>query len=185
MENDQKAKMDDDLRRKLDRLCSMKLQPALHLSQRFDSIISSIDFDAESILDALGNDAKKPGKQRQTLSKTNEDSRFEFIRILKLLETSLHARLLPNEVGKDFTELEDRVKEFGKMSVGRDGGINQLEDAYIQLVLEITEMMKAEEIKIFGNQTIFYLSSDQRNRLGDLYHFTGVFLTDEQIECAR
>ena len=176
--------MDDDLRRKMDHLHLIKKLPALFLAQRFDSIINSIDYDAERIMSEIGNDSK----QESVTQEVNE-ARCEFVRILKLLEKDLQARLLTNggtrELGEDFASLSDRVEAFRKISAGQEGDINDLEDSYADLILEIREMVNAEERNIFGNQSVFYVSSADQSKLGSLFHFEDVNFTNEQIELMK
>ena len=79
---DQKSAMDQDLGRMLDSLFAKKRQPALHLSQRFDQIINSIDLDAETFIQDVGKKAKT-AKYHQV--------RCEFVRIIKALEQKLYS----------------------------------------------------------------------------------------------
>ena len=176
--------MDDDLKRKLDHLHLIKKLPALFLAQRFDSIINSIDLDAEQIMSDFGKDSNQESKTGEV-----NETRCEFVRILKLLEKDLQARLLTNggtrELGEDFASLSDRVEAFRKLTAGHEGDINDLEDSYADLILEIREMVNAEERSIFGNQSIFYVSSKDPSKLGSLFHFEDVCLTNEQIELVK
>lgn len=176
-------KMNDDLKRKLDNLFGMKMQPSLHLSKRFDEIISKIDYDAERIMLDLENKSKASATECQETEKVN-DARFEFVRILRVLERNLRTQLLTNQPKKldhAFLTIEQRAKELRELTVGQEVGIYDLEDAYLQLILDITEMENAEESKLFAKQTICYMSSTQQTELGSLYHLTDVFLTDEQL----
>ena len=177
--------MDDDLRRKMDHLYLIKKLPALFLAQRFDSIINSIDLDAERIMSEF--DGKDPNQESKT-QEVNE-ARCEFVRILKLLEKDLQTRLSTNgtkELGEDFASLSDRVEAFRKISeAGHEGDINDLEDSYADLILEIKEMVNAEERSIFDNQNIFYVSSRDPSKLGSLFHLEDVNLTNEQIEFVK
>lgn len=84
-----------------------------------------------------------------------------------------------NKIDTAFEALEKRVKEFQETPFSHEDDINDFEDSYIQLVLEITEMADSEESKIFDNQTIFYLSSADKSELGMLFHLTNVTLTNE------
>ena len=183
MDFDLKTKMDDVLKQKLDHVFSIKMQPALYLSKRFDSIVSSIDLDAEQIM-------RKLGQHSEEASKVN-NARCEFIRILKATEKNLQTRVLANEPltrqpGEAFEALEKRVKEFRETSISQgDDGINDLEDTYGQLVVEIAEMDNAEDADIFGNQTMFYWSSDGQRELGSLFHLSTVTLTLGQLDCMR
>ena len=185
MEADLKARMDDDLRRKLDRLYSMKMQPALHLSQTIDSLINSIDLDAERQLLIIENKQTSVRERQATVN----GARCEFVRILKALEKNLHTRLLTNqkkELGKDFVALEERVNEFRNTSISQEDDMYEFEDSFVQLVLDMDEMTNKVESSIFDNQTIVYLSStDDQSELGSLFHLTGVSLTTEQIECLK
>ena len=177
--------MDDDLKQKMDHLYLIKKLPALFLAQRFDSIINSIDLDTERIMaESGGKDSNQESESREV-----NEARCEFVRILKLLEKDLQARLSTNgtrELGEDFACLSDRVEAFRKISeAGHEGDINDLEDSYADLILEIREMVNAEERSIFGNQNIFYSSSRDQSKLGSMFHLEDVNLTNEQIEFVK
>lgn len=188
MEVDFKPKMAEDLRRRLDRLYAMKMQPGLHLSQKFDEIINLIDLDAERILQDLSDHSESNPEKPQSAREVNE-ARCEFVRILKALEQNLQSRLLANEpkkVDKAFAALEERVKDLESTPFSVEDDINEFEDTYVQLVLEVTEMAIAKEKEILANQTVFYMKSmASESALGILFHLTGVYLTKEQIESAR
>ena len=152
---------------------------------RRDSTPSStaLIMDAERIMAEIGNDSNQESETQEV-----NEARCEFVRILKLLEKDLQARLLTNgtrELGEDFASLSDRVEAFRKISAGHEGDINDLEDSYADLILEIREMVNAEERSIFGNQSIFYVSSRDQSKLGSLFHFKDVNLTNEQIEFVK
>ena len=108
-----KEKMNGYLEQRLDHLHSMiTLPPELFLSQKFDSIISSIDMDAELIMAGLAKDSNEEEKDTdQTATKINE-ARCEIVRILKLVETNLQTQLLTHnksqELGEAFEALEKR-----------------------------------------------------------------------------
>lgn len=168
--------MAQDLRRRLDSLFVMNMQPALHLSKKFDHIVNRIDYEAELML----MDSPKRFGIKSPSNKEINEARCEFIRILRLLENKLNARLLANETkepGEDFDVLEKRVKEFQD---SEEGDINDLEDSYVKLVLDITQMANAVESNIFGCQTILYVSCG--SILGSLFHLTDVYLTNEQTD---
>ena len=113
MEADLKAKMDADLKQRIDGLYSIKMQPSLQISSRLDFIISSIDFDAERIMFDLGEDSKKAPKA------VNE-ARCEFVRIVKAVEQKLLSRIQANEpkkADKAFEALESRVNEFSSTTL--------------------------------------------------------------------
>ena len=187
MESELKPRMNDDLGRTLDRLCMMKLQPALYLSQKMDSVINNIDLDAERILLALGEDSANAESQLEAAAKVNE-ARCEFVRILKALEQGLQARLTTGgtkKLDKGFLDLQERVKEFQSTPFSSEDDINDLEDSYVQLIVDINDMTNDAESKIFGNQTIFYLNSRRPSELGSLFHLADVYLTNEQIDCLR
>ena len=186
MGEDLKSRMDQDLSQKLNSLFVMRMQPALHLSKWFDDVINKIDYDAELIMMGDGAVTYSPDSTESpaATSKVNE-ARCEFIRILKLLEQNMQTQLLANETkepGKVFAILQERVKEIRSTPFSSKDDINDLEDSYVGLVLEIREMARAEESKIFGNQTIFYLNSRRPSELGSVFHLTGVFLTSEEID---
>ena len=187
MQSDLKQQMEEDLGRMMDRLCLMKLQPALYLSQKFDSIINAIDLDAERILMELVENSTMIGSEPEAASKMNE-ARCEFVRILKLLEQSLQTRLAiggKRELVGRFRDLQERVQKFQSTPFSSGDDINELEDSYTQLVLELTEMTNTEQSNIMGNQTVFYLSSNEPRILGSLFHLTGVYLTTEEIDCLK
>ena len=186
MEDDLKLRMNQDLQNKLDRLCLMKLQPALYLSHKFDDIISKIDYDAELLMNELGS-REKPVKNEPTTLQVNE-ARCELIRILKIVAENLRAQLLENEskeIDQDFVALQEKIELFQGTPFSSGDDINDLEDSYVQLLLEVTKMSDFQESRIFGGQTIFYLSSNGENKFGCLFHLADVYFTKEQIEYLR
>ena len=185
MDSDLKAKMDQDLRKKLDRLFLMKTQPSLHLSNQFDEIISKVDYDAERLMVELESDPTPYMEGEQSAEEVN-GARCEFVRIFEVLRKNLHTRLWATQtvpLDETFKAVDKRVNEFLQMNLSQGHDINDLEDCYVQLVLEMREMSNEEESKIFNNQSIFYLSSDTERRFGGLFHLTGVCLNIEQIGC--
>ena len=81
--------------------------------------------------------------------------------------------------------LGDRVQEFKRRTESsNEDDISDLEDSYVQLTLDMIELTNAEEGKIFGNQTFFYANSCYK-ALGNLFHLTGVSLTNEQIDFVK
>ena len=135
-------------------------------------------------------DCGKDFKQEETTKKTEEvnEARCEFLRTLKMLEKSLHAQLLANEskeLDQAYVDLERRVVGFRNTVVSQEDDLNEAEDTYVQLALEIREMTNREESKLIDGQTIFYVSSGHKNQLGNLVHLTGVYLTQEEIDCLR
>ena len=189
MDADLKSRMDQDLTQKLDSLFAMKMQPALHLSKKFDDIVNRIDYDAERILlnQSADSGSSNTSETLASTSKVNE-VRCEFVRILKLLEQNLQTQLLANEtkeLGEDFEVLQKLVEEFQNTAFSPEDDINDFEDSYVHLVIKITGLTNAEECNIFGNQTIVYLSYNHPSELGSLIHLTDVFLTNEQIDFLR
>ena len=185
MDSDLKVKMDQDLRKRLDRLFLMKTQPRLHLSNQFDEIISKVDYDAERLMLELESDPTPYMEGEQSAEEVNR-ARCEFVRIFEVLRNNLYTRLLATQtvpLDETFKAVDKRVNEFLQMNLSQGRDINDLEDGYVQLVLEIREMSNEEESKIFNNQSIFYLSSDVKRRFGGLFHLTGVCLNTEQIGC--
>ena len=186
MDTDLKAKMNEDLERELDHLYSMKLQPELHLAKKFDSIISTIDFDAERIILDLG-EASIGSRVFKMAEKVNQ-ARCEYVRILRDLEKHLAPRSATKTLGEAFQSLDRRVNEFREKEASQFDDIFALEDWFVQLVLEINEMTKAEESTLMTNETIFYNSSTDKSKLGNLFHFKGLTegtLTEEQIDFLR
>ena len=185
MEASVKSRMDKDLKDRLDCLYAMKMQPALHLSKKFDEIISRIDYDAE---DKMERPFLFPfGNETVPSAAEINDARCEFVRILRALETKLHSQLLANEpkkVDQAFEDLEDRVEEFRSTESSNEEDMSDFEDSYVQLTLDMIEMTNAEECKIFDNQTVFYANS-RLYELGSLFHLTGVSLTKEQIDYVK
>ena len=188
MEDDLKARMDKDLKNKMDRLFLMKLQPALYLSQRIDEIVSTIDYSAEQRLD------NERSWEKTSYSTYFNQARCEMIRIVKAVEKNLHNQLLADEPTRrradpTFMALQARVDEFQSTPFSSEDNGNDLDDSYVQLALEIIEMSDTQERWIFGGQTIFYLISPyffgSGNQIGRLFHLTNDFLTTEQIEYIR
>ena len=187
MEASVKSRMDKELKDRLDCLYAMKMQPALHLSKKFDEIISEIDYDAEQIM--IWSQRFMFPVENETFPSAAEinDVRCEFVRILRALEKKLHSQLLANEPKKGdqaFAVLEDRVETFRNTELSNEEDIGDLEDSYGQLTLDMIEFTNAEECKIFDNQTVFYANA-RIKELGSLFHLTGVSLTEEQIDFVR
>ena len=186
MEDDLKSRMVRDLKNKFESLCLMKMQPQLHLSERMNEITNRIDYDAELLIAELEANTE-PTENAPTSLQINE-ARCELVRILKIVAENLHLRLLENasnELESAFVSLQERVDEFESTPFTPEDEINDLEDSYVKLVLDITEMANSVENRIFGGQSIFYLSSTEENKLGRLFHLTDIFLTADQKEYLR
>ena len=176
-----KKRLDDDLRKKLDHLQSIQVQTSLYLARRFDEIRSQIDFDAEKAFQGIKHD----GKDSESKHKI-KDARLEFIRILNAEESKLRSKLSGQALSPSeaYLNLEKKVVEFLKRS-GEEEDINDLEDSYVELVMQILDLIHLEERKLFDNQTFFYMSSIQENQVGALFHLIDECLTDAEPACFK
>ena len=174
----------------LDRLLEARMTPALCISQKLGDVVNRIDSDAERLLE------KDAGNVEST-EQVNA-ARCEFIRIVRVFEKRLLKRLETNETKKledssetlyheSFEALKERVEKFQSTSVDKENDINDLEDLYGQLVLELEEMTNNEESSVFDNQSMFYVSSTNtvRESFGNLLHIKGVTLSEGQIDFLR
>ena len=176
MANDKK-RLNDDLRKKLEHLQSIQVQPSLYLARRFDEIRSQIDFDAEKAFQGIKHD----GKESESKDKI-KDARLEFIRILNAEESKLRRKLSGQALSPSeaYLNLEKKVVEFLKRS-GEEEDINDLEDSYVELVMQILDLIHLKERKLFDSKTFFYMSSYRENQLGALIHFTDECLSDSEL----
>ena len=172
-----KLKMDQDLERRLDHLYGMLMQPSFHLAKTFDEIRSYVDYDAERI---------QINEDDSAVYSNIQDARLEFIRILNAIEERLRSRLSnkPPGTNEAYESLEKRVNEFMETPCVPER-LNDLEDEYVQLALELIEQTNAQEKEIFDNQTVLYRSSGDQSKLGNLVHVGDVCLTREEISVMR
>lgn len=173
---DEKLKLTNDLKKKLDHLFFVNERPALHLSYKFDDIRNKIDIDAEQILQLMAKSKQPTAKSIET--RTNE-ARTSFIKILKDMESRLQANLPPKSSAEEYLALEKRVEEF--TSSGSFDDIYELEDRYLELALAILEQTNKLEKQIFAGETIVYLSSKSSRNIGPLVRLAGHYLVTEEL----
>ena len=131
-----KQVMNQDLRRRLDFLHGIPMQPSLHFARTFDELRSSVDYDAERIL--IQDDSAEATR--------TADARLEFICILNAIEERLRARLSikPPGINKAYEALERRVNDFMEKPCTTES-LNDLEDEYAQW-LELSSFMRFKSI---------------------------------------
>ena len=173
---DEKLKLANDLKKKLDHLFFVNEQPALHLSYRFDDIRNKIDIDAEQILQVMAETESQAVRALET--RTNE-VRANFIKILKEMESRLQANLAPTTSAEEYKALEKKVEEFTSSESFDD--IYELEDRYLELALAILEQTNKLEKQIFAGETIVYLSSKSSRNIGPLVRLAGHYLVTEEL----
>ena len=83
-----------------------------------------------------------------------------------------------------YFQLEQRVKDFSE-ALDRQESINDFEDVYTQLLLDIANQIYLREKEIFDNQSIFYKSSSDPTKFGTLIHLTDECLSQSQINFLR
>ena len=175
--NDYVLKLQKDLRKKLDCLCWMHNEPTLHVAQHFAELRRQVDLDAERLLSEIQTmkcDTEKTPKD----SDVNE-KRLEFIRILEELEKRTSLQPKPQTTSSDvYASFEQRVEAFKDSS----SSLDILEDLYVLLAREIIAEYEWLERRIFGEQTVIYLPSENQDRLGSILYFGDIFLRREDIK---
>ena len=114
---DEKKRRDDDLRKRLDHLYSMQVQPSLYLARRFDELRNEVDLNAEKAMAFIkpstseddGDEDYKPMSRYQI-----NDARLEFIRILGAVEQKIRNQLSTKSAlaSEAYSHMEKRVFEF-------------------------------------------------------------------------
>ena len=175
------SKLQADLRTKLDRLCWTHNEPALHVAEHFAELRSQVDYDAERVLNEI-----QPNRNEKVDSKEMakvDRVRVEFIRILQELEKRIGERLSNTKPRAHsievYVSMQQRVNAFLDDS---SRSLEDLDDLYIQLAREIIAEIDRIEKSYFGEQTIIFLPSKGKNRLGSLVYFGDIFLNPRQVE---
>ena len=143
------SKLQEDLRKKLDRLSWMHNEPALFVAEHFAELRNQVDLDAEELLSEIQSVKRDTGKAPK-VSDMNE-TRLEFIRILEELEKRTGHQTKPespaSEVYASFEQRIDAFKDFKK-------SLDDLDESYIQLAREIITETDRLEQRLLGEQTI-------------------------------
>lgn len=172
MDDNKSSLFKPDLQKKLDGLLSIYDHSAYHLSEYFFDVRSQIDYDVEK----LAYCREDPSDETTNLV---YDMREEFLRVLKHEEErtlkQLPAKSRPAK--EEYATLAQKVDQF-EASPG-------CADQYAQLALKILDEKNQLASRLFGGQTIFYLSSTQEDSLGNLIHLTCDRLSKDEINCVR
>ena len=184
MSDEEIVKLSDDLRKKLNRLGSMIDRPLMHVIEYFSDLRFRIDLDAETLI----KDFDEKEEDEEEVKHVNE-TRDEFLRILKVLEESLLKKLsstdLPDECREKFGALKKRTEHFEKTLI-REGDIGEIEEAYVKLALDLINEKNEVERRLLGEQSIFYYSSkDHATQLGLLIYFPDDYLSQEDLSSLR
>ena len=167
------SKLQEDLRKRLNRLRWMHNEPALHVAEHFAELRNQVDYDAEKQIEML----REEGKEEEIV--TINGKRIEFIRILDELEKRTCRQSKPQKPASDiYASLEQRVEAFKDSS----SSLDDLEDSYLQLVQEINDETDRAEKRLFGEQTIIYWPHWHESELGSLVYFDDVFLSKLDID---
>ena len=167
------SKLQDDLRKRLNCLCWMQNEPALHVVEHFAELRNRVDYDAEKQIEMV----RRKGDEN-AIAQVN-GKRMEFIRILQELEKSI---CIHPKIGLESSEitasLEKRVEAFKDSS----SSLDDLEDSYVKLAREIINETDRVEKRILGDQTIIYCPHQNPSELGSLIYFDDVFLRKRDID---
>ena len=174
-------KLRDDLKAKLDHLSWMHNEPALFVSDLFDDLRSYVDFDAEKLLGKIQqatNDSENIPNESDVTA-----TRLEFIRILVELEKRINICPKPQTTSSEaYAYLEQRINAFKDLTCSLD----DLEDSYVQLALELVDETERVEKRLIGEETIIYWpSKDKDRRLGSLVYFGDLFLTYRDFDIMK
>ena len=200
--SDEISELKEDLLKKFDRLCLIQAQPALFVTERFDEIRYEIDFDAERIIESSRENQESDQKSSDSDSSDddNDDSiaqkedlqdfinglREGYIHVLKTREESI-LEYLSNSYATEqrgFSALKQKVDDFiSRSSAGSK--LDELEDEYIRLALDIVNETRLLERAAFHSQTIFYLKSTMPNTFGKLVHLADEYFNSEEIEMLK
>lgn len=168
-----------DLSDKFNKLCSIRCQHALFVSEYFFDLRNSIDYDAERALSNLKIDPA----QFDAINRT----RTEWIDLLdhieKTLISQLSAESRPN-LDEDFPSIKHNIDQF-QSPPGQDVDLDAKKAEYAQIVLEIINEATELEKKLLGKQTIFYLSSSSESALGTLFYVPKVHLSSYDLSFLR
>ena len=199
-----------DLGEKLERLRWLLEWPELFIAEHFASIINRIDWDAERLISNLCTRFDAINHRASSKKLTNNSDQFftdefklidpskkidetnaarkKFVELLHDTEASLYRMLSStssSSLDKSFSELEKRYEQF---SASADfTNLVEMEEAYIQLALDIIKATNELEMCLLSNQTFIYLSRDDANitTIGNLIHFWWEFLNRDELACFR
>ena len=182
------TELKSDLTKKLNNLCSTHDQPALFVSEHFFDLRNSIDYDAERELNEPQShevvdeeDANELRKKEAAINSV----RSEFIKFLKQMEQKAMDELPAKSKTSDevYASIKERVEKFILTNADQDFDLNRYENEYSLLCLEMFKQMCELEKRLLGNQTIFYVSSN--DKLGALCVLPNDFLNKHEINSIK
>ena len=172
--------MDQNLVKKLEWMRLMTFRPACFIADCFYETRNAIDYDVESLLEHMAITDYDDDDADELAIRANR-SRDEFIRILGALEELLLGELVsksaPIEV---FERLVRKVAEFQLTAAG-GVEICELEEAYVQLALEIEDEAKRRAESLLGGQTVVYVPRNDGREVGWLVYLTEHFLDRHEL----
>ena len=173
------VKMQQDLEKKLKHLSLIHDQPALHVANEFYELRNTIDVDAEELFARFRQEM--PDDAHNEVFKANK-TRVEFIRILRELEQRCLTQL-PE------TNTVSSAEAYGnfraKIESLKDCPTDRLKEVYLKLALKLIEKTYELEKRLLGEQTLVYVFSGDKTRLGQLIHIGEFRLRCHEIDCLR
>ena len=174
--SEQAITLKQDLEKKLDKLCFIQDQTTLHVTEEFYELRNKIDIDAEEVLQRLR--ASKHDEQSDEVVVVNK-TREEFIGILRELEKRCLDQLSEANKSNSAEQYAHFKEKIGSL---KDLSEDRIEQAHKELVLEIIEETDQLEKRLLGEETLFYVSSRHRNKLGCLVYIGEVRLKRHEVE---
>ena len=176
--SEEKVRLNSDITAKINYLLFMIQKPALHIANFFYEIRNTIDYDAERLIYYY----------RETNQYTHfveiSERRTAFIRILESLEKLIIANLdktLNSFKDIGFYSLRKKAANF----LAQSGEINDIEEVYVQLALDIYKATAKIEKRLIGEQTIVFIESKKMHTFGSLIHIQDAYLPENEIICLK
>ena len=194
---DEIVKLKEDLKKRLDLLVSMNERPHTHINDLFSALRNEIDCDAEKLIsgdekdsgssdesttsDRDEKDVKSVNETRRTFMKVLDESERKLLDKLAKWDSSVGSAKLAG-IGQ---KIETMFKASSDDSV--DGKLNDFENYYEQLVVEIVEETNRLEKCLLDGQSFIYIESEflGSGELGCFIHLQEDYLSKEETTCLK
>ena len=112
--------------------------------------------------------------------------RAQFLQILKNIEQELLSHLKSPIESKSSVEVYASLKQrIEQLAARKDVDINQYEDEYDRLALEIYDETNLLEKKLLSNQAVAYIGTTKEEELGCLIYVSDCHLNMHEINCIK
>ena len=144
----QVEKLREDLERKLESLRWANDNPLFFVLEHFFELRNNIDIEAETLINDI--------RDAERIDKINE-TRFEFLRILKenedaTLKQFKISKLSESSSSSESLEALEKRFKFFKDSLTREDDVDEIEDAYVELALDLMKERDNVEKRLLGEQ---------------------------------